>query len=537
MTSHGYSKLLGTLVVAAAIGLLLVATGTARAALRDDLEAYWSLDYTLEDKTGNGHDGTFSGDAGYSPDAVLGDAAVTLDGNGDKVTAQGIDIAEKSFSLSLWVKRSRANTQEWVLGQGTSGSTDNALHVGFRGNNQFSFAFYGDDLNVQDAAFTDTANYHHFICTYDSTSNMQTVYLDGAFVGNKTAGNDFQATGDFWIGCRQNNTEYYQGLADEVGVWTRTLSPTEVGQLYNGGAGLDPLVKTNIWDFALNPDDGNWTDTDRWSEGVLPAADHHAMIKGTGAAAGSDVVTLDTPQEIKALTLATEGGDSPTDTILQINTGADLTVLDDITLGNDTTAAGPNIIQHNDGTVTAGGNLAYGNKFVPGEGGTYNLAGGSLEVQGTILKADDAVHTSELNWDGGTLRNLGSYASNLDALQQKSGAIQPGASIGTTLIDNDYTVGDGTGTADATWDMELNPDEGPGDYDIFGRRIRNADRINVTGTLEFLSDSNLALSDVTGNNWTFVEDDMVFVIGEYGTLVNTFGTTNVGDLGASWEVD
>ncbi len=53
---------------------------------------------------------------------------------------------------------------------------------------------------------------------------------------------------------KRDNIQYLNGALDEIGLWTRVLTSTEVTQLYNGGAGLAyPLVvpsgPTNVKTF------------------------------------------------------------------------------------------------------------------------------------------------------------------------------------------------------------------------------------------------------------------------------------------------
>lgn len=42
---------------------------------------------------------------------------------------------------------------------------------------------------------------------------------------------------------------YFDGTIDEVAIWNRALSATEISELYNGGAGHSPLYVTT---FSLN---------------------------------------------------------------------------------------------------------------------------------------------------------------------------------------------------------------------------------------------------------------------------------------------
>ena len=60
-------------------------------------------------------------------------------------------------------------------------ATDQGLHIGFRENNEFSFAFYSDDLNIPSGSYINDTNWHHWLATYDADTKTQRVYQDGYF--------------------------------------------------------------------------------------------------------------------------------------------------------------------------------------------------------------------------------------------------------------------------------------------------------------------------------------------------------------------
>lgn len=66
--------------------------------------------------------------------------------------------------------------------------------------------------------------------------------------GNSPSHTETSAGGQ--IGARISPTEYFSGYIDEVGVWNRALSSSEVSQLYNSGSGQNPLARP-IMDQAL----------------------------------------------------------------------------------------------------------------------------------------------------------------------------------------------------------------------------------------------------------------------------------------------
>jgi len=199
---------------------------------------YWSFNDSGDighDDSENGNDGTPAGNAAYTAGGVFG-GALSLDGDDDFLTCgNGVAIANRDFSVSLWTRRNSTGV-DYAIGH-SDGANNSALHIGFRDADTLTFAFWSDDMNYDNAGVIgDTAGYHHWVCTYDVDSNQQLLYLDGntSPVDNETRSDDFQGTGDFYIGKRRNdlNGEEYHGLIDEVYVYDRTLSADEAARLY-----------------------------------------------------------------------------------------------------------------------------------------------------------------------------------------------------------------------------------------------------------------------------------------------------------------
>jgi len=237
----------GTLVLGGAGSLMTVTTaGTPTGYPTGNLQALYTFnDGTANDGSGNGHNGTFSGDATTTGATIPGGGlSLSLDGNGDKVTASGINIANKDFSVAFWVNRDDLG-QGYVIGHSDQGN-NRRLHVGFRDGNTFTFAFWANDLNVDNNAWNQTDDWVHLVSTYDADTNLQSVYLNGNTtpIATRTAGADFGGTQDLWIGARRSTNEYYAGLVDDVFIYDRTLSGAEAATLYNGGVAL-PQVFTS----------------------------------------------------------------------------------------------------------------------------------------------------------------------------------------------------------------------------------------------------------------------------------------------------
>ncbi|MEM7391317.1 MAG: DUF2341 domain-containing protein, partial [Verrucomicrobiota bacterium] len=182
---------------------------------KDDYIAVYHLNNTLAlDSSGNGWNGTSMGNV---------DGTGRINGgqffNGASVitAGPGINLVDKSFTVSAWLRRPALGTEDWVIFHGTGGQNNRALHFGYRANDEFAFAFWGNDLNLPGQAQADT--WQHFTGVFDGTTFDQTLYRNGRLIGSRNTGTGYQGDpgtllriGDF------NGGAGFDGELDEVRV-------------------------------------------------------------------------------------------------------------------------------------------------------------------------------------------------------------------------------------------------------------------------------------------------------------------------------
>jgi len=104
------------------------------------------------------------------------------------------------------------------------------LQFGFRDSNLFFIGFYGNDIDT--VAYTDT-NYHHWVSTYDISSNSRKIYRDGVVVASDTASSSYNGSAILTIGARCCNNDFFHGIIDNVRIYNRVLSSDEIQAIYN----------------------------------------------------------------------------------------------------------------------------------------------------------------------------------------------------------------------------------------------------------------------------------------------------------------
>lgn len=198
------------------------------------------------DSSGTGNTGTVNGATFNSSGKLNG--AYDFDGNDD-----WINIGNKAslnfdgttpFSISAWVKREGTGAAHTIIAKndGLKG-----WYFWFRAGNQLAFYIRVDattnHLQVRTSqTFTDATKWIHVVATYDGSQSASgtKIYIDGVNVSLFTEGDDLSTsianTGSARIGTISDGTSDYIGLIDELAVWNRTLSATEVLDMYKRSA-------------------------------------------------------------------------------------------------------------------------------------------------------------------------------------------------------------------------------------------------------------------------------------------------------------
>jgi len=200
-----------------------------------DLIAYWTLDNDANDYSGNGYDGTISGNASNTREGRVSGAYV-FDGN-DYIDGMN-NYDGLNFTVSGWIKyTSSQSTPGFVSFTDSSGKrkdvyvyNNNALRVFYRNS---TGSYWGSTSTF--GALND-GKWHHIAATFDGT--VPYGYVDGVkySVTSPSAQSSYPAS-EFRIGAliigSMLPAYYFDGTIDEVAIYNRSLNSTEVAELYN----------------------------------------------------------------------------------------------------------------------------------------------------------------------------------------------------------------------------------------------------------------------------------------------------------------
>ena len=215
----------------------------------DGLVAYYDFEEgtgtTLLDKSGNNHHGTLVNM--NSSDWVSGKSglgtALDFDGSNDHVTLRAANTLgfQGNFTASAWIRLDNTNGDNTILGQDAA-----ALHLTTRGNKNH-FGFWGNDTSGGSQTLS-IGQWTHLAWRYNN--GEQTMFQNGV-LDNSTGGHAALSNNStIAIGRSNGNQGWFNGRIDEVAIFDKPLSNSEIAALSSGeplaaGGGLEDAMLGN----------------------------------------------------------------------------------------------------------------------------------------------------------------------------------------------------------------------------------------------------------------------------------------------------
>ena len=212
------------IALAGVLALSAISTTCHAATLADGLVAHYELDGNALDSSGNGANGTIYNNVVPTTDRFgVPNAAMYFPANFDAIRGTGINVANSSSSISLWVDKQYLGNLvngSWILRVGDVGANGKVMHVALDYGQSIRYSFWNDtfDINSPILPFDE---WHHLAFTFDDTINQQKIYVDGSLAATRTAAYGFSGNTTFEFG----NVNMKM---DDIRFYNRVLSPTEV---------------------------------------------------------------------------------------------------------------------------------------------------------------------------------------------------------------------------------------------------------------------------------------------------------------------
>jgi hypothetical protein len=230
------------------------ASATTLAPSQGELVAHWKFDKgfgtTAEDSSGNGNDGLIYG-ANRTTDSKLGGYALGFDGVDDYVDLGAMNVEGSEMTIIAWfrsnnlescgsnwadcriISKSLNSDSEsahyWMLSTIENPSTSNNWYLRFRLKTDGT-----TDTLIANSGLLSNDEWVHAAAVYNGSHMV--LYKNGAEVGSKVKSGTI-STSDTTIATIGRNGDlsdyYWNGVIDEVMIYSRALSPGEILELYN----------------------------------------------------------------------------------------------------------------------------------------------------------------------------------------------------------------------------------------------------------------------------------------------------------------
>ncbi|MFA5099169.1 MAG: LamG domain-containing protein, partial [Candidatus Paceibacterota bacterium] len=198
---------------------------------------------TLYDSSGKGNNGTQSGGVTYGATGKVGNA-LSFDGVDDYVEtndSNSLDINLSDFSIAFWIKTmTTSNTNSYrIINKRASNYIGYEIYIEAGSNLTAYFISDSGGYSFGDIGSTNIrdANWHCVVLVFNRIHNAM-VYIDGNIKSPQrdisTRQGSLNNSQPLRIGSSGSSVaNLFNGLIDDVRIYNRALSATEIQALYN----------------------------------------------------------------------------------------------------------------------------------------------------------------------------------------------------------------------------------------------------------------------------------------------------------------
>lgn len=226
--------------------------------LTTNLVSYWELEEASGTRvdshgandlseSGTGGVGQVSGAQGNAADFEAGDSdylSIT------DASQSGLDLTG-DVSVSFWItpeSQPATNSQYSIVSKYNSATANRSYDFAYRDVSSTKYFRFvstttgSTNFNILDVAYTmSNATTYHVVMTFDASAATMELWVNGSSQGTATGSftSIYNGSSDFRISGLGNSTSFFDGVLDEVGIWSKVLTSSEISDLYNSGTPLE----------------------------------------------------------------------------------------------------------------------------------------------------------------------------------------------------------------------------------------------------------------------------------------------------------
>lgn len=198
----------------------------------ESLVAYYPFNGNANDESDNSNNGTVNGASLAMDRNGNENSAYSFDGVNDYITL-GSDFDFENATINIWFKVLDYNTDsDHIFGSDHSSKQNGLLALASKEIDGVLNLRYNKNGSIVDAP----TNEEWHMATISFVGNDYNFFLDGVEVGSGTDNGDINSVNGIsvsTIGCDRNIGRHFTGLIDDIRIYDRALTITEIDALYN----------------------------------------------------------------------------------------------------------------------------------------------------------------------------------------------------------------------------------------------------------------------------------------------------------------
>ncbi len=254
LSKSGYQAKSKTVVVQSSKTATIDSHLVEGADIKTGLVAHYKFDGSFRDSSLNGHHGIKSDDGVTFADGVIGSQAASFDGVNGYIQTPLTPVYQVSdpFTIAAWINsRNTSNSDAAILGFERSNHQELSISVRRSDLNSIGrFYLRDDDWNASDATTTQSLNdskWHFITAVRDPSVDKLHLYIDGILIDtvDDISESAINQTSSRWLAIGGSNNSSrgvisrFTGEIDDVRIYNRALSQSEVQQLYAHSTNLE----------------------------------------------------------------------------------------------------------------------------------------------------------------------------------------------------------------------------------------------------------------------------------------------------------
>ena len=199
-----------------------------------NLQAYYRAENNLADSGPNGYNLTAEGSHGY-PAGVFGqglDVATSLAAFIASASCPNLEIAGDQTWMS-WYKKTSGTDHAFLGKSNASATIEKRMYNDSTG--AISFLLTGAGQATSPASSIVDGVFQFFCGVYDQTNSLLKIWVGSNHYDTATSSNATATGGQFALGREGSYSNYANGTLDEVAIFNRALSNTEILTYLAGG--------------------------------------------------------------------------------------------------------------------------------------------------------------------------------------------------------------------------------------------------------------------------------------------------------------